>query len=75
MCYAIAVGDCDERDALKANALMALREIIEFSNKLLNAIQADESDPHPVDKDLENAVGSKERAFGALAQHRKEHGC
>lgn len=26
-------------------------------------------------KDLENAVGEKERAFGALAQHCKEHGC
>ena len=71
----IAVDYCDEREALKANALRALREIIEFADKLLKAIQADEPDPHMLDKDLENAVGSKERAFGALAQHRKEHGC
>ena len=74
-CYAIAAVHCDEREALKANALRALSEIIEFSEKLLNAIQADGPDPHMLDKDLENAVGAKERAFGALAQHRKEHGC
>jgi hypothetical protein len=74
-CYAIAVDYCEEHETLKANAVRALQEIIEFSNKLLNAIKADELDPHALDKDLENAVGSKERAFGALSQHRKEHGC
>jgi hypothetical protein len=53
-----------------------LHEIIEFSNKLLVAIQAEGTDTLvPLDKDLENAVGAKERAFGALAQHCKEHGC
>ena len=66
---------CGEREALKADALKALREIIEFSDKLLKALQADEPVPHALDKDLENAVGSKERAFGALSQHRKDHGC
>jgi hypothetical protein len=74
-CYAIAVDTCEEREALKANAIKALRDIIEFSDKLLLAIDADEIDPHALDKDLENAVGSKERAFGALSQHRKDHGC
>ena len=74
-CYAIAVDHCEEREALKADAFRALHDIIEFSNKLLNAIKADEPDPHALDRDLENAVGSKERAFGALSQHRKEHGC
>jgi hypothetical protein len=74
-CYAIAVDCCAERDALKANAVRALHDIIEFSDKLLAAIQSDELDPQALDKDLENAVGAKERAFGALSQHRKEHGC
>jgi hypothetical protein len=29
----------------------------------------------PCDKELENVFGEKERAFGALRQHRAEHGC
>ena len=28
-----------------------------------------------LDKLVENALGAKERALGALRQHRKEHGC
>lgn len=66
---------CEEREELKANAVQALRDIIEFSGRLLNAINADDLIPHALDQDLENAVGSKERAFGALSQHRKDHGC
>jgi hypothetical protein len=28
-----------------------------------------------VDKRIENTLGEKERAMGALNEHRKEHGC
>jgi len=69
--------DCPERDKLKADASRALQDIVGFAKRLLPAINS-EDDPAsltPLDKDLENAVGEKERAFGALAQHRKEHGC
>jgi hypothetical protein len=28
-----------------------------------------------IDRDIENTLGLKERALGALHEHRKEHGC
>lgn len=68
---------CAERDKLKSAAAEALKDIIDFTDRLLKAVNS--AGPcgslTPLDKDLENAVGSKERAFGALAQHCKEHGC
>jgi hypothetical protein len=71
------MNPCSERDKLKAEAAQALNDIIDFTNKLLKAVSSDQScgSLTPFDKDLENAVGAKERAFGALAQHCKEHEC
>jgi hypothetical protein len=68
---------CTERDKLKKAAAESLDDIVNFAERLRKAVR---SQGHtgaltPLDKDLENAVGSKERAFGALAQHCKEHGC
>jgi hypothetical protein len=70
------VEHCGEREKLKTEAVHALEDIIEFTGRLLKAVSAEEPKLlTPLDQDLENAVGAKERAFGALAQHRKEHGC
>lgn len=68
---------CAERDKLKSTAADALKDILHFTDRLLKAVGSEEpcGSLTPLDKDLENAVGSKERAFGALAQHCKEHGC
>lgn len=68
---------CSERNKLKGEAAETLKDIINFTERLLKAISSDGpcGPLTPLDKDLENAVGSKERAFGALAQHCKEHGC
>lgn len=68
---------CAERDKLKGAAAEALNDIINFTGRLLKAVSSEGpcGSLTPLDKDLENAVGSKERAFGALAQHCKEHGC
>jgi hypothetical protein len=68
---------CAERDKLKSAAAEALKDIINFTDRLLKAIGTEGpcGSLTPLDKDLENAVGTKERAFGALAQHCKEHGC
>ena len=68
---------CAERDKLKSAAAEALTDIINFTDRLLKAVRSEGpcGSLTPLDKDLENAVGSKERAFGALAQHCKEHGC
>ena len=69
--------DCPERDKLNAEAMRALKDIIEFTDRMMQALRAKEPGASltSLDKDLENAVGAKERAFGALAQHQKEHGC
>ena len=68
---------CAERDKLNVEAAHALQDIINFTDRLLKAISNEGpcGSLTPLDKDLENAVGTKERAFGALAQHCKEHGC
>jgi hypothetical protein len=68
---------CAERNKLKGAAAGALKDIMNFTDRLLKAVSSDGpcGSLTPLDKDLENAVGSKERAFGALAQHCKEHGC
>jgi hypothetical protein len=62
---------CAERDKLKAAAAEALKDIINFTDRLLKAVGSEGScgSLRPLDKDLENAVGSKERSFGAIAQH------
>lgn len=68
--------DCPEREKLKADASKALQDIIEFTNRLLKSVNNEQLASFiALDKDLENAVGAKERVFGALAQHRKDHGC
>ena len=68
---------CAERDKLREIALEALDDIINFTERLRKAVRSEGpwGSLSPLDQDLENAVGSKERAFGALAQHCKEHGC
>jgi len=68
---------CAERDKLKSTAAESLKDIINFTDRLLKAVGSETAcgSLTPLDKDLENAVGAKERAFGALAQHCKEHGC
>jgi hypothetical protein len=35
----------------------------------------DEPKMDAVDQEIENVLGEKERAIGALKQHRTEHGC
>ena len=73
--YSVGV-ECSERDKIKAEATRALKDIVEFTDRLLKAMNTEKpASLTPLDKDLENAVGAKERAFGALMQHQKEHGC
>ena len=68
---------CAERDKLRGIASEALDDIINFAERLRKAVKGDGpwESLSPLDEDLEKAVGSKERAFGALAQHCKEHKC
>ena len=70
------MGPCAEKEKLKTEAARALKDIINFTDRLLKAVDSGQlGSLTPLDQDLENAVGTKERAFGALAQHCKDHGC
>ena len=53
-----------------------LTRIAEITTRQLQLIQTPERRVSmELDRELENAAGEKERLFGALRQHRAEHGC
>jgi hypothetical protein len=67
---------CQERDRLSKSATDALSQIISITQKMLDANKANNLRAiQQLDKELEQLVGLKERSFGALHQHQKEHGC
>jgi hypothetical protein len=48
----------------------------ELARREGDAIQSrDDADILAIDKEIETTLGDKERALGALRQHRAEHGC
>jgi len=68
--------NCPERDKLQADAKKTLEQLIVLTNKQISALnQNDSTTLMALDKQLENAFGAKERSFGALSQHTKDHGC
>ncbi len=67
---------CMERDQLTNTARQTLSAIQRFIDEMTTALDRG----HPkelakLDQSLEAAFGEKERAFGRLEQHRKDHGC
>ena len=53
-----------------------LKQIISITQALLEANKSnDQGSVSRLDSQLEHVVGEKERAFGALHQHRQDHGC
>jgi len=53
-----------------------LTRLVELTTAQLQAFQEQrEADVSRLDKELENAVGEKERAIGRLDEHRRKHGC
>jgi hypothetical protein len=67
---------CPERDRLSANITLILSKLIGTTQRQLQAVQdRDQSAMLAFDKELEDLMGEKERAFGALNQHTCEHGC
>jgi hypothetical protein len=67
---------CSLRKELSDRAEEILKLIISTNQQQIEALR---SSNHvklmQYDKELEQLVGKKERAFGALRQHTKEHGC
>ncbi len=67
---------CPEHLRLMADAERILSELIDLMHRQREAI----SDQHTntlllIDQEIERKFSEKERAMGALQQHRREHGC
>ena len=69
-------GGCAEQQGLIADVQQHLIRIIELSKALSDALaNGDEDLARTIDQETEKELGAKERALGALRQHRKDHGC
>lgn len=67
---------CPEFAALEAKAHAILKKLQMISTQQLEAFDRyDDEKFANFDRELENTVGEKERAIGALRQHAAEHGC
>ena len=67
---------CPVREDLTTKADVVLKQIAELLERQIRALAANDQDKLlKLDKELELAFGDKERAFGALRQHKIEHGC
>lgn len=67
---------CTEREKLQREASGHLQALIEITKQQIEALQAnDQARLIALDKNLEKIFGEKERSFGALRQHTKEHRC
>ncbi len=67
---------CPKREALQLAANVILQSLIDLTKQQIDALSVnDQSRLLTLDKHLEKKFGEKERAFGALRQHTKEHGC
>ena len=71
------VTTCEKHDELLSNANSILKKIyetIEHQHGVLDAEGVSQQFLH-YDRELENLMGEKERAVGALREHDEEHGC
>jgi hypothetical protein len=67
---------CTEQQRLIEEVQMHLLRISELSRAMADAVaNRNENLTRELDKEAEREIGEKERALGALRQHRKEHGC
>lgn len=67
---------CPERESLQREATKVLQDVITVTREQIECVKLqDQARLMALDKVLEATFGKKERAFGALWQHTKEHGC
>jgi hypothetical protein len=70
------ISICGVRLQLEEHVRHTLRKLAILAAQEADLIASDdEPKMDAVDEDLENVLGEKERAIGALKQHRAEHGC
>jgi hypothetical protein len=65
---------CGHRIKLEERVSVMLRRIATLATRQADVI-ADRSDTHASDQEIEVTLRYKDRAMGALEQHRLEHGC
>jgi phage shock protein A len=71
-----APRSCPERQRLMGKVQQHLIRIAELSHAAADALaNGNENLVREVDSLVEHELGAKERALGALRQHREEHGC
>jgi hypothetical protein len=64
---------CAECERLRAEVQGALTRLVELTAAQLNAFRVrDSASFRKLDKELENALGTKERMIGAMRQHERE---
>ena len=69
------MNGCKECIRLESDIDAVLKRLVELTSAQLDAFHAkDRSAVTRLDKELEHAVGRKERAFGAQRQHARQHG-
>jgi hypothetical protein len=67
---------CPTRQRLQQEATAVLNTLTELITQQIEALRVgDNQKLLSADKKLEMMFGEKERTFGALRQHTKEHGC
>jgi len=67
---------CEEYAILAAQVTTILEHVSELTRRQLKAFQEqNQTEFMRLDKDLENAMGKKERSIGALRQHEADHHC
>jgi hypothetical protein len=67
---------CAEYSRLEHEVEFTLRQVKEITTAQLDAFQSHDQDTvMRLDKELEKAMGRKERSLGALRQHAKDHKC
>jgi hypothetical protein len=69
-------GPCVEQQTLIETIQAHLLRIAELSRATSEALENRNLNfARQLDQEVETELGAKERAFGALQQHRKDHGC
>ena len=71
-----AASSCSQRQRLAEVVQQHLQRISQLSRATSEALaNGNENLMQALDKEVELEIGAKERALGALREHRKEHGC
>jgi hypothetical protein len=66
---------CEERSRLSADVRKVLQKVVHLTQEEMRTFERDLPKFHEVDRELEHAIGEKERLIGALRQHENDHGC